>query len=133
MALSLTSKQMTPLVMFWEGGDDQSQEQVPPMKITILFLPLSFTLAPRPELPTASYLNFCKPWSNVTKQKANVQLTFGEPQSHSSPGSTNLLPQKGALYASSGLGILRRQFPPLFKVNFSKSSALQLLKFLEPL
>lgn len=60
MALSWTSKQMTPLVMFWEG-DDQSQEQIPTRKIPILFLPLSFTLAPISELPTASYLIFCKP------------------------------------------------------------------------
>lgn len=57
MALTLTLKQMTSLIMFWEDND-QSQEHIPTTKVPILILPLNFTLAPVPELPKVSYFIF---------------------------------------------------------------------------
>ena len=67
MAFSLTSKQMTPLVVSWQERDDQSQEAISTNK-----MPLNVTLAPMPELPKASCFIFANP--GVIEQGNNQKL-----------------------------------------------------------
>lgn len=55
-------------------------------------------------------------------------LTSGKPQSHCSPGSTNIFPQKGAIGGRLG-SRSKRQLPIPSRRAFSRACRLQLLKF----
>lgn len=62
-----------------------------------------------------------------------IYSTSGLPQSHCSPSSSQPLPHSAILIKSDGDGWFFRHTPPPRMINDSKSSALQVLKVVEPL